>query len=313
LIDVEPTGLASWCQENLGSAVSGTIFTSGHLSAVVGVTLEDGRRVVVKVRPSSRRIAGCVEVQRHLHSSGFPCPEPLAGPSAFAPGTMATAETYVQGGEQLDPTMSDRPALFAGVLADMVGIALAGTESRPSSLDPPPPWAWPDLHALWPAPDDLEADLNVEEGPAWLDELGREVRGRLLSLSSSMPSVVGHADFDSDNIRWETANSKEVRAVHDWDSVAALPEPALAGLASAIFTATGEAGTEATFEESELFLDSYQERRGLEWSRPEVEVAWAAGLWVRAFDAKKAFVRGDPTPGRRLLDEVPSRTGRMRG
>jgi hypothetical protein len=128
-----------------------------------------------------------------------------------------------------------------------------------------------------------------------------------------MPPVVGHVDFDSDNIRWETAHSKEVRVVHDWDSAAALPEPAIAGLASAIFTATGEAGTEATFEESELFLDCYRERRGLEWSREEVEVAWAAGLWVRAFDAKKAYVRGDPSPGRRLLEEVPSRIGRMTG
>jgi hypothetical protein len=326
-VDVRLSDLASWCQENLGSAARQILFRAGHLSAVRGVRLADGREVVVKVRRISPRIAACVEVQRNLHASGFPCPEPIAGPSAFAPPSsfLATAEEYVPGGAQLDPATADRPALFAKVLSDMVDIGLATSMSAKSrwvttALDPPHPWAWPDPRALWPVPDDLDADLNVEKGPEWLDELGMRVHSTMLSLATSMPPVVvAHADFDSENIRWTgTANSrrenqKKVHVVHDWDSVAALPEPVIAGLASSVFTMTGDAGTEATVEESELFLDAYRASRVLEWSVEEVTVAWAAGLWVRAFDAKKAFVRGDPAPAMRLRAELPERIKKLLG
>ena len=43
----------------LGSPPAGETFRSGHLSAVVGLRLADGRAVVVKVRPDSSRMAGC--------------------------------------------------------------------------------------------------------------------------------------------------------------------------------------------------------------------------------------------------------------
>jgi hypothetical protein len=98
-----------------------------------------------------------------------------------------------------------------------------------------------------------------------------------------------------------------LHAVHDWDSIAALPETAIAGLASAMFTATGEPHTEAGVEESRLFIDAYQAARGLSWSTQDLRVARAAGLWVRAFNAKKAYALGDGGPGARLLAELPAR------
>lgn len=44
--------------------------------------------------------------------------------------------------------------------------------------------------------------------------------------------------------------------------------------------------------ETDAFLASYEERRGRRWSEEERELCWAAGLWVRAFNAKKEAVDG---------------------
>ena len=67
-----------------------------HLNSRAGVR----RAVVVKVRPGSPRVAACVEVQRRLFESGYPCPEPLTGAVPFG-DDLATAETYVPGGAVL--------------------------------------------------------------------------------------------------------------------------------------------------------------------------------------------------------------------
>jgi hypothetical protein len=73
--------LEAWCDQWLGAKPRCMLFNIAHLSIVAGLRLADGREVVVKVRPPADRIQGCVHVQRHLWKAGFPCPEPLVGPS----------------------------------------------------------------------------------------------------------------------------------------------------------------------------------------------------------------------------------------
>ncbi|WP_220040235.1 hypothetical protein [Nonomuraea aridisoli] len=121
-----------------------------------------------------------------------------------------------------------RARLFAGAPARLV--SLAPPAGAVSPLDPPPPWlGWGhDRRGVWPWPDDLDADLNARPGPGRLDDLGRRVRERL--LATRLEPVVGHGDFESQNVRWI---GDEPYAVHDWDSVVALPEPAIAGAAAA--------------------------------------------------------------------------------
>jgi Phosphotransferase enzyme family len=53
--------------------------------------------------------------------------------------------------------------------------------------------------------------------------------------SCSDPPVIGHADWWSENLRW---NGRQLRAVFDWDSVTAQPEPIIAGAAAYMFAAT---------------------------------------------------------------------------
>jgi len=280
--------LASWCEEWLGARPVDVIFESGHLSTVLGLRLADAQEVVVKVRPDLPRIRGCVGVQRQLWDSGFPCPKPLAGPAPLGADT-ATAEDYVPGGVQLERG-GDSPIRFAALLWLLMDrCAVLHFERR---LDPPPGWvAWDHTGpGVWSAANDSDADLNADPEPRWLNEIG--VRTRKILLAFRAPLVVGHVDWESQNIRWYDGKPL---VVHDWDSAATRPEATIVGAAAAVFARTGEING-ATLEESELFLDAYQRERGRSFTKDELRAAWAAGLWVLAFDTKENSVnqRGDP-------------------
>src|SRR4029077_2145248 len=123
--------------EHLGSPPADEIFRSGYLSAVIGLRLEDGREVVVKVRPDSPRIAACVDVQRRMFQAAYPCPQPLTGAAPFGED-VATAEAYVAGGAVL-PSADHAASAFAEAFARL--ISLAPRPAEVSTLDPAPSWA----------------------------------------------------------------------------------------------------------------------------------------------------------------------------
>jgi hypothetical protein len=295
--------LVRWCEQWLGARPAEILFTTGHLSAVVGARLTDEREVVVKIRPPAARISGCVEVQRHLFETGFPCPMPLAGPARLGAG-IATAEAYVPGGTELERG-EDSPLRFATLLWQLVDrCAQLRLEHR---LDPPPHWvAWDHTGAeVWPPTVGGAADFNADPEPRWLNEIAERARKLLLGFRSS--AVVGHVDWESQNIRW---NDREILVVHDWDSAATRPEATIAGAAAAVFAATDAPGA-STPEESERFLDAYQEARRRAFTNEELHAAWAAGLWVRASDTKENSVnrRDAPEPYADELWERLRRTG----
>src|SRR5690348_8904918 len=60
--DVGEQALSDWCHEHLGAPVAGRLFTTGHLSAVYGLRLADGREVVLKVRDGDARLSACMRV-----------------------------------------------------------------------------------------------------------------------------------------------------------------------------------------------------------------------------------------------------------
>jgi hypothetical protein len=272
---------------------------------VVGLRLSDGRDVVVKARAAAGRLIGCFVAQDTLHARGFPCPQPLVAPAPLG-ALSATAERYVPGGKPLAPA-PHATELYASALARLLGCAPAPTELP--SVEPAPPWAaWDhDEPGVWPVPDDRDADLNAHPGPPWLDDLGRRVRARLANATA--PPVIGHVDWEAHNLRWI---GEQLHAVHDWDSIAARPEAAIVGLAAAVHTASGEPLTEATDEQIDGFLTAYGQARGHALTIEEREFAWAAGLWVRAFNAKKDSLDGDGPSLARLADEAPGRL-RMAG
>jgi hypothetical protein len=85
--------------------------------------------------------------------------------------------------------------------------------------------------------------------------LAAAVRARLAELR--LPSVVGHADWESQNL-----------------------------------------------------LTAYAQARGRPWTDPERQACWAAGLWVRAFNAKKERMEGGGPQLDQLATEAPERSAR---
>jgi hypothetical protein len=289
--------LADWCDRYLGARPACVLFRSGHLSEVVAAELADGRRVVIKARPPGPRIAGCTAVQEHLARAGFPCPEPLAAP-VEAGGLTVTAETLVAGGSQLPADGGAAP--FAALLSRLIGSAPGPADVPP--LAPSPPWTGGDHPGSRLDRDDRGRDLNSAPGPAWVDDAAGRVRERL--GTSAAPARVGHGDWESQNIRWSGGRPL---CVHDWDSVIAQPEVAIVGLAAAVWPAAGAPGEAATVAQSAEFIAGYQQAAGRQWTAQEVRDAWAAGLWVRLFNAKKDAAGGGGPQLDRLAGEISDR------
>jgi hypothetical protein len=197
------------------------LFVEGYLSEVVGVRLADGREVVVKRRADeSGRTRRCVRGQRLLAEQGFPCPMPLTD-VIFRSGFAVHAEQLVGGGEvetEDTPAAAERSALL---LADLI--------RRLAALDLDPPLPNPE----WVRWDSLPERQATAEVPAWIEDTGRRVRAKLAGCR--LPPVLGHADWEAQNIRWLRG---EPLAVHDWDSLAWLPEVALVGAAAGVFATT---------------------------------------------------------------------------
>jgi hypothetical protein len=290
--------LGRWCESSLGSPIVATLFERGSLSRVVGVRLANREEVVIKIRPWQDRLRACVAVQLHLAMAGYPCPAPL-GDVDHVDGWAVSAEGLIGGGNQRDPDLG------AGAYASLLGqlIAAAPEVAGLPTLLPSPPWtAWDHPAATtWPERDDRGTNLNLVDGPSWIDDSARRVRDLLNAYEA--PVRLGHGDWESQNIRWI---GDDPLAVHDWDSVIAQPEPAIVGLAAAVWAAQGSPGGAATVAQTTQFIDAYQTAFG-DWSGQDHAAAWAAGLWVRLFNAKKDASEGGGPQLNRLLNELDER------
>ncbi|TML93619.1 MAG: hypothetical protein E6G06_01340 [Actinobacteria bacterium] len=276
--------LERWCVTFLGSAPASELFRTGHLSEVVAVALADGREVIIKIRAPSRRLAASVQVQRHLHSRGYPCPDVLAGPEPFGE-LMATAETHVPA--HGTPPEPPPPEPTAQLLAALVDSAPPANDFP--ALNPAPPWVGWDHpgESLWPWPDDLDFDLNRHPGPDWIDDTAQRIRARLAAETS--PAVIGHIDWEAHNLDWDGTTPV---VVHDWDSVAIRVEAGIAGAAAIVYPSNGTTAVAATIEQTGSFLDAYARARPSQWSSRANETAWCAGLWVITYNAKKETLGG---------------------
>jgi hypothetical protein len=295
-----PEWLPDWCQQHLGAGPVRTLLSSGQMSTVFGLRLADGRAAVVKARPDEQgRAAACVQAQAALADLGFACARPLTEATVLG-GLAVHAEQWRPGGDLL---RGDEPAVarrFGALLAGLT-VRLAGAGVRPPL--PNPTWVrWDHRDSgTWPAAAFLdERDQGLV--PGYVEETARRATARI--LRSGLPCALGHADWETQNIRWRGSRPW---AVHDWDSLAWLPESAIAGAGSGTF-ASAEIPTLAPIASSREFLAAYQECRGLSFTAEEIEVAWAASLWPAAHNARaQALLRRPPVAEAALCGQAAQR------
>jgi hypothetical protein len=287
-----PEWLPGWCVDHLDGEPVEVFFRLRQISTVVGLRLVGGQGVVVKARAGEDRVSSCVAAQSQLAEGGFPCARPLTPVTRV--GSLAVhAEELRSGGEVLLGDSPDVAVRYAEVFARLMAELARVTVEPPL---PNPPWVrWDHADSgSWPAVDSLDhRDQSVV--PAFVTDTANRVRRRM--LTAGLPCVLGYADFEAQNLRW---NGQQLWAVHDWDSLAWQPESALAGAASGTFASSG-ALTLAPIESSEAFLLAYQDIRGRPFTIAEMEVAWAASVWTAAYNAREEALHGSRPQCREAL------------
>jgi hypothetical protein len=283
-LDDLPDWLPAWCVDQFGEEPVGVLFELRRMSAVFGLRLAGGRDVVVKAREDDGRAGSCVAAQARLAERGFPCARPLT--PAVVVGVLAVhAEQFRPGGELLRGDSPDVAVRYAAVFARLMAELVEATVAPPL---PNPRWVrWDHTDSgLWPAIGELD-DRDQSAVPGYVVDTARRARRRM--LAADLPCVLGHADFEAQNLRWRDG---QVWAVHDWDSLAWQPEAALVGAACGAFASVSPP-TLAPIESSAAFLAAYQDLRGRRFTAQEQEVAWAASLWPAAHNARWEAVHGD--------------------
>ena len=282
---VDAASLAAWCTDHLGQCSRG-----GAVQVrppVRGDRAAPGRRAGGRGEGTPGLAADssvCRGPAAHVRA-GYPCPAPLAGPAPFGNG-VATAEAYVPGGDVL-PGAEHAAQLSAEAFARL--IRLAPRPAEVSSLDPAPSWAaWNHGEAgLWPRPEGAEVDLNAVDGPEWIDRAAGRARDRLragvgrgrgrpLRLAGRQRALEGRRACWS--CTTGTARSPTARR-----SSSASPPPCT------------RPSARTSWPRSRRPSGSWRrtrDARGRAFSADELERAWAAGVWTRAYDAKDQHVAG---------------------
>jgi hypothetical protein len=283
---VDPARIAAaldrFCARHLGAAVASGELYAASVGSVCGVTLRDGRRVVVKVHRAGEdraHLSAVQAVQAHLSDTGFPAPRPLLRPTPLGRG-VAVAETLLDDGRWADAHAPAVRAQVAAGLARLVSLTggLTGLPGLRSERE--------GAARLWRDPHDLRFDFAATaRGAEWIDRLAGAAR-RELDERAAGTLVVGHADWRVEHLRLRDG---DVSAVYDCDSFAVAPEPVFAGLAAhgfcADWTVEGLACV-PTLDESMAFLHDYERARGEPFTAPERRTAHVALVAVRAYSAR---------------------------
>jgi hypothetical protein len=276
--------LEAFCREWLGAGVEREEFRRRSVGKVYGLRLDDGRRVVVKVHRadlfSLGHLAAVARVQRHLADGGFPAPRSLLVPVALD-GEIVTAETLLDDGTWAD---AHEPAVRVAVARGLARfVAACGALGVPDGLH--------DMLAaaarLWEVPHDRRFNFpGTRSGAGWIDEIAARARSELDRAVAGSARVVGHADWRVEHLRFAGA---QLAAVYDWDSLAAGPEPLVAGWAAHAFTADWSRPRlrcVPSLEESLAFLAHYEAARGAAFTDRERRLALAALVAATAYGAR---------------------------
>lgn len=199
--DLRAQRLAEWCVRRLGlgELVPLDPAAGGQMSYVYRYVM-DTTSAVVKVRSEPLdRAMRCLDMQRMAANSGFPCPAPVADVEALDGIYVVSAEEWRPGGEMLqghDVDSARRSAVLLAALMELLG-------PRPGqALDPPPPWVhWnPPGGSRWPPHGPVDG-MDQTLVPEFIRDYARRAASRL--GRSTQPHVLGHGDWEAQNIRWK--------------------------------------------------------------------------------------------------------------
>jgi hypothetical protein len=274
--------VARFCRAELGAAPAVGLFYEASIGCVLGLDLDDGRRVVLKVHQpdkSAARLAACQAVQSGLHARGYPCPEPLLGPRPLGLG-LAVVERHLERGTYADPHV---PAIRREIAARLFELAAIG---RAAGLGMDLGGSWfgslPEQQ-LWPRPHNPRLDFaGTARGAEWIDAYAR--RARAVPLAGER--ALSHFDWRVEHFRFEAGR---ISTVYDWDSLHFEREPIAAGAAAYVFTADWnrpDIPLTPSLDELHAFIADYELARGRAFDAAERRTAHASAVYLMAYVAR---------------------------
>ncbi|MEU8983088.1 phosphotransferase [Streptomyces sp. NPDC048309] len=281
--------LARICPDMMGSAVDHLLFRVERVGKVLGVRLEDGREVVVKMHPpgtSLARLRAVHSARAVLTDAGFPCPEAVLAPVRLPTGPADTVERLVTGGGAGRPRSSEHRR--AMVEAFSWHMELLHDYPARSVLREAPAWANVGSRpGLWPPPHDPALRFHAIPETRWIDDLASTALGELRTYHG--PFALAHCDWEAQNMVFDDGR---VHAVWDWESLLTARRACLVGFAAGCYTAQHSPADAPSPPEVGLFLDEYAEVSGSPWTKRDRRAAAAATLWLISYNARFEHAAG---------------------
>jgi aminoglycoside phosphotransferase (APT) family kinase protein len=267
-------------------------FFTLSVGPVVACEISDARVVVVKVHPRRVRPATLAEmhrVQRHLVARDFPAPVPVAGPVAFD-DRWATVDEWLD--DRGNDFGSGAMRASAAGLARMIELTgeIAETDAfEPSFMSRVVGARYPEPHS--PLFDFTKADPRIEAIDALAD--------RAVEIIDALdaPSVVAHGDWSARNVRF---GPDGLRAVYDWDSLIAIPEPIAVGIAAATWRSFGDTNDSIAPDPAEVdaYRAQYEAARHAPFTSQERRAVHAQALHALCYTARCEISLGAGHPVR---------------
>ena len=187
-----------FCRDHLGSKLCGYLFYGSSVGSIHGVRLEDGRDVVIKVRPPAETnpylrfdrtsLESICLVMKWLTDRGYPCPKPILGPTPLAKG-LATVEEFLDRGQRGNGFDRECRKLIAAGLAELIEL-LRSFEGEVSCLK-----HFQRSDSLYAQPHSKLFDFEkTAEGAEWIDVFAE--RARQAEAHEGKP-VLGHRTGES--------------------------------------------------------------------------------------------------------------------
>ena len=277
----------AFCQAHLGSNIRGYLFYRASIGSAHGIQLEDGRNVVIKVRPPAETnpylsfdrpsLESISQVMKWLADRGYPCPEPIVGPTPLARG-LATVEEFLNRGECGNGFNPDCRILIATGFAELIEL-LRSFEGEVACFK-----HFQRDESLYAQPHSKLFDFKrTSAGAEWIDAFAQ--RARQAEARVGKP-VLGHADWRVEHLRFQKG---KIVATYDWDSLAFCPETELVGISAHGFTAdwTLEGVRRIpTADDIRAYVTDYEQARGRPFSQHERKSLFATCVYCIAYGAR---------------------------
>jgi hypothetical protein len=282
--DVIAASVDRHCRQLLGAGVAHYDFFDSSSGSVHGVTLADGREIVVKGHRSQvgvEYLRVVVAIQAALAARGYPAPRPLAGPVAVGTGQV-TVEEMIRCGHRADGHDPGVRSILATGLAEFVTLA---QEHRDALSAVHHPLAAPD-DALYPPPHSARFDFAATApGAEWIDALATRARAILRAVPDGK-RVATHGDWRIENV---CVAGGELVAVYDWDSVHVEREPIALAPAATTFSVDWAKSPGTRFPrppEMAAFIAEYEAARSRPFNGAEQRVLSAAIVASLAYGSR---------------------------